>query len=611
MAQTGYTPIQLYYSSTTTNIPLAANMASGELAINITDGKLFYKDNAGVVQLLGTKGGVGSSSTTQLLYNSGGLVVGSANLTFDGTKLSTNTQGISNYGDYTAISAPTYAEGRFWYDTTKKALAYYNDATNNAVHVGQETQVKVINNTGSSIAIGSPVYITGTSSGQSYPNIALARADVSGTSAVIGLTNTAIANGAIGYVTSNGLVEGINTSSFTVGQTLYLSPYSAGQLMNTVPPTGLIVQVGVVSYANASGSIYVRQIQPLIMATTQGGTGLTSYTAGDLPYYASGTALSKLGIGTAGQILTSSGTAPQWSTLTGVAVTTFSAGTTGFTPSSGTSGAVTLSGTLITSNGGTGLSSYTAGDLLYYATGSVLSKLNIGTTNYVLTSSGSAPQYVAQSTLAVGTATNLAGGAAGSLPYNTASATTTFLAIGTADRVLTSTGSAPQWVTSLNLAGSITVAADSTFSSTGALQISKGTTAQQPGTPLTGMMRYNSTTNQFEGYSGSSPAWKSIGGSALSNDTSSSSNLYPVFASATTGTAENLYTSNAKYLYKPSTGELQASAHVSTNGIIINSSTIAASYTIATGTNGFSVGPITLSDGVAVTVASGQSWVVI
>lgn len=163
----------------------------------------------------------------------------------------------------------------------------------------------------------------------------------------------------------------------------------------------------------------------------------------------------------------------------------------------------------------------------------------------------------------------------------------------------------------LAITGALTATTDSTFSSTGALTISKGTTGQQPGSPVTGMMRYNTTTNQFEGYSGSSPAWKSIGGSALSNDTTTSSNLYPVFAAATSGTAENLYTSNANYLYKPSTGELSALAHVSTNGITINSGTVAASYTIASGTNGFSVGPITVNSGVTVTVASGQVWIVI
>ena len=76
MAQIGFTPIQLYFSSTTTNVPLAANLASGELAINITDGKLFYKDNANAVQVIGwkvvpaTAGGTGQTSYAvgDLLY---------------------------------------------------------------------------------------------------------------------------------------------------------------------------------------------------------------------------------------------------------------------------------------------------------------------------------------------------------------------------------------------------------------------------------------------------------------------------------------------------------------------------------------------------------------
>jgi hypothetical protein len=87
MAQTGFTPISIYYSSTATNVPTAGNLVAGELAINTQDGKLFYKDAAGVVQVIGTKGGVGTSSTTQVLYNSSGLVVGSANMTFSGTAL--------------------------------------------------------------------------------------------------------------------------------------------------------------------------------------------------------------------------------------------------------------------------------------------------------------------------------------------------------------------------------------------------------------------------------------------------------------------------------------------------------------------------------------------
>jgi hypothetical protein len=161
------------------------------------------------------------------------------------------------------------------------------------------------------------------------------------------------------------------------------------------------------------------------------------------------------------------------------------------------------------------------------------------------------------------------------------------------------------------ITGAVTATLDSTFSSTGALLISKGTTAQQPGSSVVGMVRYNTSTNQFEGYSGASPAWKSIGGSALSNDTTTASNLYPVFAAATSGTAENIYTSNAKYLYKPSTGELQASELIASNGLVLNNATVAASYTIATGNNGMSVGPVTINSGISVTVSSGQRWVVL
>jgi hypothetical protein len=167
--------------------------------------------------------------------------------------------------------------------------------------------------------------------------------------------------------------------------------------------------------------------------------------------------------------------------------------------------------------------------------------------------------------------------------------------------------------TSNALAGTfttLTATADSTFSSTGALLISKGTTGQQPGSPVTGMLRYNTTTNQFEGYSGSSPAWNPVGGASISNDTSTSSNIYPILANATSGTATTVYTSNAKLLYKPSTGEFQASALLATNGIILNNTTVADSYTIATGYNGYSVGPVTVNSGVTVTISSGQRWLI-
>ena len=73
----------------------------------------------------------------------------------------------------------------------------------------------------------------------------------------------------------------------------------------------------------------------------------------------------------------------------------------------GTLTAGTWNGTTIgVGYGGTGFASYTTGDMLYASGSTTLAKLGIGTAGYVLTSTGSAPQYVAQSTLSVGSATN-------------------------------------------------------------------------------------------------------------------------------------------------------------------------------------------------------------
>jgi hypothetical protein len=170
------------------------------------------------------------------------------------------------------------------------------------------------------------------------------------------------------------------------------------------------------------------------LAPTYGGTGITSYATGDTLYASATNVLSKLGIGTAGQVITSTGTIPTWSSVSGIAVTTISFGTTGLTPASATAGAVTVAGTLATANGGTnlttftsggavyatstsalttgtlpttgggtGLASYTAGDITYYASGTTLTALTIGTAGKILSSSGTAPQWVDLSTVGVNT----------------------------------------------------------------------------------------------------------------------------------------------------------------------------------------------------------------
>jgi len=324
MAQTGYTPIKIYASSTASAVPLAGNLDNtngAELAINIADGKLFYKDSAGVVQVIGTKGGVGTSTNTQVLFNSSGTVAGSANMIFNGTRLT-----VADFAD----------------------------------------------------------------------------------------------------------------SSLTSGRVTFAG--SGGAL------------------SDASG-------------LTWDGTNFTA------------TQVRSSGL---------------------------------------TSGRVTFAG----------------------ASGLLSDSSN-------LTWNG----------------------------------------------------------TTLAITGALTATADSTFSSTGSLTISKGTTAQRPGSPASGMLRFNTTTSEFEGYNGST--WASVGGAALSNDTSTTSNVFPLFASATTGTASTIYTSNAKLLYKPSTGEFQSSELVAGNGIFVNSKTVSANYTVPSGSNAMSAGPVTVADGITVTVSDGSVWTVI
>lgn len=68
MAQTGFTPIVTYNTATATTVPSAANLAQGELAVNVTDKKLYTKDSGGNVVLLASNGGdvTGPASSTNL-----------------------------------------------------------------------------------------------------------------------------------------------------------------------------------------------------------------------------------------------------------------------------------------------------------------------------------------------------------------------------------------------------------------------------------------------------------------------------------------------------------------------------------------------------------------
>ena len=110
MSQTNYTPISLYYSTTASAVPTAANLVPGELAINTNDGKLYYEDSSGVVQVLATKstGSIGGSNT-QVQFNNSGSLGGSSSFTWDGTTVTATKFAGALNGTVGATTASTGA----------------------------------------------------------------------------------------------------------------------------------------------------------------------------------------------------------------------------------------------------------------------------------------------------------------------------------------------------------------------------------------------------------------------------------------------------------------------------------------------------------------------
>jgi len=124
MAQTNYTPISLYYSTTASAAPTSGNLVNGELAINITDGKLYFKNNSGTVTLLASAAGasgdvVGPASATDNALarfdtTTGKLIQNSVAILSDAGVL-TGLTGLTSSGNVT-LSALT--SGRVPYAST-------------------------------------------------------------------------------------------------------------------------------------------------------------------------------------------------------------------------------------------------------------------------------------------------------------------------------------------------------------------------------------------------------------------------------------------------------------------------------------------------------------
>jgi hypothetical protein len=213
---------------------------------------------------------------------------------------------------------------------------------------------------------------------------------------------------------------------------------------------------------NGAGSITIA-LTGIVPIANGGTNGTATPTAGAVPY-GTGTAYGFTAVGTSGQVLTSAGAGtPTWATPTTGTVTSVdvSGGTTGLTTSGGpitSSGTITLAGTLIAANGGTGFATYTVGDILYASSTTALSKLaDVATGNSLISGGvGAAPVWgkIGLTTHITGTLPIANGGTngtatptAGAVPYGTGTAFG-FTAAGTSGQVLTSAGAGiPTWTT--------------------------------------------------------------------------------------------------------------------------------------------------------------------
>jgi fibronectin-binding autotransporter adhesin len=344
----------------------------------------------------------------------------------------------------------------------------------------------------------------------------------------------------------------------------------------------------------------------------------------------------------------------------GGVVTSFSAGTTGFTPNTGTTGAITLAGTLNAANGGTGQSSYTIGDLLYASGSTALSKLaGVATGNSLISGGvGAAPSWGK-----IGLTTHVNG----ILPVanggtNSSSASGTAL-----DNI---TGFSGTGLIRRTGAGTYTfgTAVSLTTEITGTLGATNGGTGQS--TVTTGDLLYGSATNTWSklagvatgnvlisGGTGTAPSWGKIGltthvsgilpvanggtnsssasGTALDNITGFSgtgiirrtgagtytfgtavnltSEVTGVLPLANGGTNKNLTASNGGIVYTDADSMEVLSASATSGNVLISggagapswgqyytSSNVASSIVSRDASGNFSAGTITAATGVTV-----------
>jgi hypothetical protein len=278
MAQSGYTPLSLYYSATATNTPSAGNLVAGELALNTADGKLFYKDSSGNVQVIASKAGNVNVSSF-----SGGTTGLTPNTATTGAVTLAGTLAVANggTGQTTASAAfnalsPITSTGDLIIGNGSNSATRLAIGTNGYVLTSNGTTATwVAATSGASISADNTWTGTQTFNGTSS-KLAAVLLDVAETVNVVAAapsatTNFYVNSGSVQYYTSNAA----NNWTLNVA-------FSSGTSLNTAMSTGQSVTIamlatqGSTAYYNSAVTIDGTSVTPFWQGGTAPAAGFAS-----------------------------------------------------------------------------------------------------------------------------------------------------------------------------------------------------------------------------------------------------------------------------------------------------------------------------------------------
>lgn len=429
-------------------------------------------------------GGTGASDAAGARLNLSAAVLGANN---DITSMSAITGAIATptYIQFDTNPTVTDATGRLYYDNTNQFETLVFQMNGNVVqHIGEELffRVRCVGaiTKGQVVSFAGTIGASGGLRGRAATGLTVTQANY-----ILGIADESGNNNDWIFVTTFGEVKQINTTggaeNWAQSDELYYDPTVAGGLTKFKPaaPNPICSVAAVVRVGSSNGILFVRPTFGSVLGGTDGNVQFGTLNNLDVIQYNS--------------------TGQYWQNVAASSLSVSYAATAG------------SAGSATTATTATNLAGGAAGSVPYQTGSGATTFLGLGTSTYLMTAGGSAPQWTDPATVTVGnatsatsatTATNLAGGAAASIPYQSGAGTTTFLAsaAGDAGKVLQSNGtSAPSWVTPVAYA-------------------------------------------------------------TVTDDTTTNATYYPLLANQTTGNLTTEYTSSTKLQFNPSTGALTATS---------------------------------------------------